>query len=275
MKGFFRNFTGAIYNFDTKDYKSERVITDITRSIQFKDIGNFVRYDKYYITDGETPDSLAYKLYGDPTKHWILYLLNPDLKKGWPYSDAELERLITSKYGAYSFLSLANEDVYAYKTNKNDPNETPRSIDFSIADSVKIYLDPDDEALDVTFHQFDYTRRTLIISQKPNDTEWMKDLDTIFIKFFNGEGSDRVQVGSTIELSVNPDNCHYLMKNAAYSYDFKSYRDALLNGDSIQYATSFEQYEYDKNESKKFIRVLNSSDAERVSQQYFQILEDG
>ncbi len=258
MKGFFKNFTRAIYNFDAADYKSERVITDITRSIQFKDIGNVVRYDKYYITDGETPDSLAYKLYGDPTKHWILYLLNPDLKNGWPYADTELERYIESKYGAYSFLSLANEDVY--------------TIDFSIANSVKIYLDPDTEALDVTFHQFDYTRRALIISQKPNDTEWMNDLETIFIKFFD---SNNEQIESTFELSVNPDNCHYLMKNAAYSYNFKSYRDALLNGDGIQNATSFEQYEYDKNESKKYIRVLNISDAERVSQQYFQILEDG
>jgi hypothetical protein len=272
MKGFFRNFTGAIYNFETKDFKSERAITDITRSIQFKDIGDVVRYDKYYIGDGETPDNLAYKLYDDSTKHWILYLLNPDLKRGWPCSDSELERLIESKYGAYSFLSLANEDVYAYKTNKNDPNETPRSIDFSIADSIKIYLDPNSEALDVTFHQFDYTRRAFIISQKPNDTEWMKDIETIFIKFFD---SNNIQIESTFELSVNPDNCHYLMKNAAYSYAFKSYRDALVNGDSIQNATSFEQYEYDKNESKKFIRVLNSSDAETVSQQYFQILKDG
>jgi hypothetical protein len=258
MKGFFKNFTRAIYNFDAVDYKSEKIITDITRSIQFRDIGNVVRYDKYYISDGETPDNLAYKLYDDPTKHWILYLLNPELKNGWPYSNAELEKYIESKYGSYSFLSLANEDVY--------------TIDFSIADSIKLYLDPDSEALDVTFHQFDYTRRALIISQKPNDTEWMKDLDTIFIKFFN---SNNIQIESTFELSVNSDNCYYLMKNAAYSYNFKSYRDALIDGDSAQNAISFEQYENDKNESKKFIRVLNKIDAETVSQQYFQILEDG
>lgn len=258
MKGFFKNFTRAIYNFNAADYKSEKIITDITRSIQFKDIGNVIRYDKYYISDGETPDNLAYKLYGDPTKHWILYLLNPDLKNGWPYSNAELEKYIENKYGSYSFLSLANEDVY--------------TIDFSIADSIKLYLDPDDEALDVTFHQFDYSRRAFIISQKSNDTEWMKDLDTIFIKFFN---SNNIQIGSTFELSVNPDNCYYLMKNAAYSYNFKSYRDALIEGDSTQNALSFEQYEIEKNESKKFIRLLNSVDAETVSQQYFQILEDG
>jgi hypothetical protein len=102
--------------------------------------------------------------------------------------------------------------------------------------------------------------------------EWMKDLDTIFIKFFN---SNNIQIESTFELSVNSDNCYYLMKNAAYSYNFKSYRDALIDGDSAQNAISFEQYENDKNESKKFIRVLNKIDAETISQQYFQILEDG
>jgi hypothetical protein len=258
MKGFFRNFTGAIYNFETKDFKSERAITDITRSIQFKDIGDVVRYDKYYIGDGETPDNLAYKLYDDSTKHWILYLLNPDLKRGWPCSDSELERLIESKYGAYSFLALADEDVY--------------DIDFNSAASVTFYLEEDGAELDITLHQFDYSRRAFITSQKPNDTEWMSNLETIFIKLSDENGD---QIGQKIELAVNPDNCHYLMKNAAYSYNFKSYRDALINGDSIQNATSFEQYEYDKNESKKFIRVLNSSDAETVSQQYFQILKDG
>lgn len=258
MKGFFRNFTGAIYNFETKDFKSERAITDITRSIQFKDIGDVVRYDKYYIGDGETPDNLAYKLYGDSTKHWILYLLNPDLKKGWPCSDIELERLVESKYGSYSFLALANEDVY--------------DIDFNSVANVTFYLEEAGAALDITLHQFDYSRRAFIISQKQNDTEWMSGLETIYVKLSDESGA---QIGQLIELAVNPDNCRYLMKNAAYAYNFKSYRDALINGDDIQTATSFEQYEIDRNENKKFIRVLNSSDAERVSQQYFQILNDG
>lgn len=254
MKGFFRNFTGAVYNFDTANFKSQKVVTDITRSIQFNDIGNVVRYDKYYIGDGETPDNLAYKLYGDSTKHWILYLLNPDLKKGWPCSDAELERLIENKYGEYSFLALDNKEVY--------------NIDFSKSDRAEVYLDGENEAV-ATLHQFDYSRRALIITQKPNDTEWMSSLETITIKLFKGN-----LLQSTTELAVNPDNCRYLMKNAAHSYSQKSYHDALEDGDTIQNALSFEDYEISNNEKRKFIRVLNKADAEKVSQQYFAILKD-
>jgi hypothetical protein len=257
MKGFFRNFTGAIYDFQTKDFKSKRVVTDITRSIVFKDVGNIVRYDKYYITDGETPDNLAYKLYDDPTKHWLIYLLNPELQNGWPCSDQEIEKLIENKYGSYSFLSLANEDVY--------------NIDFTIATQVSLHLQQNDPELDITFYQFDYTRRAFIISQKENDPEWMKNLETIYIKLWDSNQ----QILKSYQLNVNPDNCYYLMKNAAYSYNYKSYRDALIDGDSAQKAISFEQYEIDKNESKKFIRVTNRIEAERVSQQYFQILKDG
>lgn len=263
MKGFFRNFTGAVYDFNTLDFKSQRVVVDITRSIGFNDIGDVVRYDKYYIDDGETADSVAYKLFGDPTKHWILYLLNPDLKNGWPFSNAELEKLIENKYGSYSFLALDDEDVY-------------NNIDFNICDSAKVYLNENDINSDVNVYQFDYSRRALITSQKPNDTEWMKNLETIFIKLFKGkdqEGND-VQVGETIELAVNPDNCRYLMKNAVYSYVNKSYYDALENGDGPQTELSFEEYEVDYNERKKYIRVLNKADAERVSQQYFAILKD-
>ena len=257
MKGFFRNFTGAVYNFDTANFKSQKVVTDITRSIQFNDIGNVVRYDKYYIGDGETPDNLAYKLYGDSTKHWILYLLNPDLKKGWPCSDAELERLIENKYGSYSFLALNNKEVY--------------NIDFNSAASVTFYLGETGAALDIVLHQFDYSRRAFIISQKLNHTEWMSGLETIYVKLSDESGA---QIGQKIQLAVNPDNCRYLMKNAAYAYNFKSYHDALEDGDTIQNALSFEDYEISNNEKRKFIRVLNKADAEKVSQQYFAILKD-
>lgn len=257
MKGFFRNFTGAIYDFQSKDFRSKRVVTDITRSVIFKDVGNVVQYNKYYITDGETADSIAYKLYDDPTKHWLLFLLNPDLQNGWPCNDREIERLIINKYGSYSFLSLDTEDVY--------------SINFNAASRISLHLQEDDPELDVIFHQFDYVRRAFIISQKPNDPDWMKNLDRIYIKLWN---SGDQQINPTYNLSVNPNNCFYLMKNAAHSYNDKSYRDALIAGDSITNSLSFEQYEMNNNETKKIIRVLNSSDAERVSQQYFQLLNN-
>lgn len=257
MKGFFRNFTGAVYNFDTSAFKSQKIVTDITRSIQFNDIGNVVRYDKYYIGNGETPDNLAYKLYGDSTKHWILYLLNPNLKGSWPCSDAELERLIENKYGEYSFLALADESVY--------------NIDFKSAASVTFYLEEDGDELDIILHQFDYSRRAFIISQKQNDTEWMNGLETIYVKLSDESGD---QIGQKIQLAVNPDNCRYLMKNAAHSYANKTYRDALENNDSATTALSFEEYEYNRNEKQKFIRVLNKVDATRVADQYFEILRD-
>jgi len=255
MKGFFRNFTGALYDFNTLNFKSRRAVIDITRSIQFKDIGDVVRYDKYYITDKETPDNLAYKLYGDATKHWIFYLLNPNLKEGWPYSDQEIERFIENKYGSYSFLAFANEDVY--------------SIDFTGVDasSVEFYLDPNSEPLDISLYQFDYSRRAFIISQKPDDTEWMTSLETIYIQLPN--------ISNKISLMVNSNNCRYLMKNAIHSYSSKSYRDALENEDTSLNAITFEEYEIQINERKKFIRVLNTNDAEKVSQQYFDILNNG
>lgn len=255
MKGFFRNFTGALYDFNTIDYKSRRAVVDITRSIQFKDIGDVVRYDKYYITSGETADNIAYKLYGDATKHWILYLLNPNLKEGWPCNDQEIEKFIENKYGSYSFLAFANEDVY--------------NIDFTGVDinQVEFYLDPDSEPLNIDLYQFDYNRRAFIISQKQDDTEWMNNLETIYIQLPNN--SDK------IALAINSNNCRYLMKNAVHSYRSKSYRDALISEDNTIIAITFEEYEIERNERKKFIRVLNITDTEKISQQYFDILNNG
>jgi hypothetical protein len=61
-------------------------------------------FDEYDIQEGETPEIIAEKLYGNPEYHWIVMLANDryDYISDFPLSQAELEQFVYQKYGNYT-----------------------------------------------------------------------------------------------------------------------------------------------------------------------------
>ena len=63
---------------------------DSVGDLQFKDVTNLLRrvglraklksntslYDTYNVKEGETPEMIAFKLYGDSKLHWIVLMVN-------------------------------------------------------------------------------------------------------------------------------------------------------------------------------------------------------
>ena len=45
-------------------------------SIQQEAVNNFIEYKTYELVDGERPDVVAAKLYGDSDLHWTFFLVN-------------------------------------------------------------------------------------------------------------------------------------------------------------------------------------------------------
>ena len=73
----------------------------------------FIEYD---VKDGERPEHIADKLYGDPQYHWLVLLANEivDPYNGWYKSDAVLSDYIQKKY-AYSCVHFTKaDDSYLY-----------------------------------------------------------------------------------------------------------------------------------------------------------------
>ena len=92
---FFRNFPKVIYTFG--DEGEQAVMQNITAYADivedFRDNASF--YRDYHIVTGERPDQVSMKLYGDPSFHWTLFLMNESLlKHGWPLTQEELEHQI-------------------------------------------------------------------------------------------------------------------------------------------------------------------------------------
>ena len=81
----------------------------------------------YDVKDGEKPEDVAFKWFGDAEYHWVILMTNnvTDRYYQWPLSQPQFQEHITDKYGA------GNEDaVHHYekttdsgRTSSNGPND--------------------------------------------------------------------------------------------------------------------------------------------------------
>lgn len=85
-------------------YPNYTTITNITYRIgMIKEVlTNFAAYTEYTVKEGETPEQLANRFYGDPEAYWIILYTNNiyDAQYGWPLSYKEFNAFIGSKYGS-------------------------------------------------------------------------------------------------------------------------------------------------------------------------------
>ena len=113
---FFRKYPRIEYT--TDDRGSSVLITDITRAVLINSMttADDVSFYSYYdIVDGERPDVVSHKLYGDVQYYWTFFIVNDSLKRGynsgWPINSNDFSKMIENEYGLYSaitFLPTAN-----------------------------------------------------------------------------------------------------------------------------------------------------------------------
>lgn len=78
---------------------------------------------KYTIQDGDTPESIAYKYYGDQYRYWLVLIGNDifDPQFDWPLNSQQFEHYITEKYRndtanslSVSANTVTTSQVFAY-----------------------------------------------------------------------------------------------------------------------------------------------------------------
>ena len=90
------------------------IFYDSSGDLIFKDVTNLLRrvglrtkvrtnsllYDTYNVKEGETPEMIAHKLYGDTELHWIILLVNEvtDRYHQWPMTTPLFLDFINDKY---------------------------------------------------------------------------------------------------------------------------------------------------------------------------------
>jgi hypothetical protein len=121
MSNYFSYFPTTFYKNDTLgDVHS---VTNITSRLNIvtniRNNPNF--YDEYTVNDGDTPEILAHRFYGDPEKHWVVLMMNDivDPQFDWPLKENTLISYIDNKYtananGTMSGLRWAQSNDHSY-----------------------------------------------------------------------------------------------------------------------------------------------------------------
>ena len=75
---------------------------------------NVSLFNKYYINDGERPDTIAEELYGDPTLDYIVILVAgiTNIHNQWPIQDYQIYDIALAKYGSEEVMN----QIHHYKT---------------------------------------------------------------------------------------------------------------------------------------------------------------
>ena len=113
------------------------IVYDSVGDGEFKDVTNLLRrvavrtkvktntllYDTYDVKEGETPEMIANKLYGDPELHWVILLINDitDRYHQWPMTTPQFQAYVQDKY--------ANPDATHHYEITQDSGDTTKKIE--------------------------------------------------------------------------------------------------------------------------------------------------
>jgi|TARA_B100001250_G_scaffold363952_1_gene343650 hypothetical protein len=94
--------TIPIIPYDADGSRNFKLVTNLLRrvAVRSKVMETAVMFDTYDVIEGENPENLAFKLYGDSELHWIILYVNnvTDRFHDWPLSTPDFLRYINDKY---------------------------------------------------------------------------------------------------------------------------------------------------------------------------------
>lgn len=186
---------------------------------------------KYYIKDGDTPENLSYKLYEDPTYSWLILSLNgmynPDFD--WPFSTNKFETYINEKYN-YSSLYFSEID-----------------INFSFSSVTRIRKNTKDYFVS----SYDRNFNVINLAEKISTTAITSSDDLIL--YNNSTALKTLKPKKVVYEGVY--SVHHF-ENSGEQLSTRSKLNSYLNGSETDAVTNFD-YEYQLNENKKYINVLD------------------
>ena len=118
------------YGFDKNNFK---IVTDLMKRVKIRDkvLNEFSLYDKYDIVSGDTPESIAFKHFGDPELHWVILLTNniSDRYYDWPMSEQEFEVFLKDKYAEPGGIHHYEITQSSGKQSGNGPDDYTHKVE--------------------------------------------------------------------------------------------------------------------------------------------------
>lgn len=104
---YFKFFPKLLYSLN-KGQQDQKFVPNIFAKTKFvkNALQNSSLIFKYPVKDGETPEQIAFKMYDDESKHWMVLLANDvmDPQYDWVLSQRQFNEYINNKYSSYNLL---------------------------------------------------------------------------------------------------------------------------------------------------------------------------
>ena len=217
---YFSNLTDFLYVNSTVDGRSEgdySVVKNFFKRAKLRDdiFQDLAFFTKYIVIGDDRPDTVATKIYDDPTLDWVVLLSNNivSIQSEWPLGQAAFNTYVTEKYGDETTLYSGIHHYESREVKANDGTIIiPSGARVSVGQSVS-FFDEDssqqvirtDIAMPITNYMFE---------EKLNDEK-----RNIFIL-------------KPIYLNILFDDIDQIMRNKKGSTQFIS--ETLVRGDDIR-----------------------------------------
>jgi len=130
-----------LITYDIKGDRIRKLLPDILRRVKLKTVikSGGMLFDKYDVKEGERPEDVAFKWFGDPELHWVILMTNnvTDRYYGWPMNQVQFAEFLTDKYGA------GNEDAIHHYEVTQDSGRTTSNGPSDYSHKVEVNSDTD------------------------------------------------------------------------------------------------------------------------------------
>ena len=139
-----------VITYDIKGDKIRKLLPDILRRVKLRASikSGGMLFDKYDVKEGEKPEDVAFKWFGDPELHWVILMTNnvTDRYYDWPMNQAQFAEYLDAKY--------SNPDaIHHYEVTKDSGRTTGQGpSDYS--HKVEVNSDTDN-AVSVSFREYE------------------------------------------------------------------------------------------------------------------------
>jgi hypothetical protein len=136
--------------YDIKGNKVRKLLPDILRRVKLRASikSGGMLFDKYDVKEGEKPEDVAFKWFGDPELHWVILMTNnvTDRYYDWPMNQAQFAEYLDDKY--------SNPDaIHHYEVTKDSGRTTGQGpSDYSHL--VEVNSDTEN-AVSVSFREYE------------------------------------------------------------------------------------------------------------------------
>ena len=169
--------------YDVKGDNKFKLLPNILKRVKLRSglrSGSFL-FNNYDVKDGENPEDVAFKWFGDARYHWIILMTNniTDRYYQWPLTQPQFQEHLTDKYGA------GNEDATHHFEKTQDSGKTSSSGPNDYSHLVECNEDDENPAI-ITNRQYEQRKQDGYRSIKLLDTQYLNTFVEEFENLIKG-----------------------------------------------------------------------------------------